>query len=50
MDEKAVTMFKGWEDLSFSFKVASSDKGQWVNVLPQIVNAEMITLSNEICG
>ncbi|MDM5326822.1 hypothetical protein [Neobacillus sp. CF12] len=46
----SLTMFKGWENLSFSFKVAISDKAQWVNVLPQIVNAEMITQSNEICG
>ncbi|MDR1606373.1 MAG: phage tail protein [Streptococcaceae bacterium] len=45
--EGTLTLFKGWEDISFSFKAAITNKTTWNIVLPQILNAQTITFTNE---
>ena len=44
--EGSLTLFKGWEDLKFSFSIAIPNQQTWREVLPQILNAATITMTN----
>jgi phage-related protein len=45
--EGTLTIFKGWNDISFSFKAAITNKETWRETLPQLLNAQIITFTNE---
>lgn len=48
--EGDLTIFKGWKDVTFSFKAViwnSDVQTSWKTILPQILNAKTITFSNE---
>ena len=37
--EGSLTLLKGWEDLTITFKAAIHDKSKWDEVLPTLLNA-----------
>ncbi len=45
--EGTLTQLKGWEDISFSFKAATTNKANWHTVLPQLLNAQTIAFTTD---
>ncbi|GFH40227.1 phage tail protein [Pseudolactococcus insecticola] len=45
--EGTLKILKGWADITFTFKVATSSQTQWRDVLPQLIKAKRITFSND---
>lgn len=45
--EGTLTTFKGWEDICFSFKAATTNKDNWNTVLSKIVNAQTIAFTTD---